>query len=239
MIIGAGMMIAKVNYPNTPSTLLNNLRRYYSLNNTTAEPISGSNGTLLSGGSNRPAGSPATQFVSGKISFGLQGNMSFPDFALSSTWTISLWEKNPNQSNLPIYGPSGTYIGQLATYAVFGTSIGIFWEQLTIGGNWRFGYYGGSGPILYSSTQAITSDFKHIVMSYDNGTINFYLDGVANSTYNSVPNLISFNTLGAGYDGFVLHNGILDEVGIWSRVLTPTEILELYNSGNGKAYPFS
>jgi len=32
--------------------------------------------------------------------------------------------------------------------------------------------------------------------------------------------------------------GIIDEVGIWNRALTSTEISELYNSGNGLQYPF-
>ena len=34
-------------------------------------------------------------------------------------------------------------------------------------------------------------------------------------------------------------NMILDEVGIWNRTLTDLEISELYNSGNGLAYPFA
>jgi hypothetical protein len=34
-------------------------------------------------------------------------------------------------------------------------------------------------------------------------------------------------------------DGIIDEVGIWSRALSSTEISTLYNSGNGLAYPFS
>jgi len=34
-------------------------------------------------------------------------------------------------------------------------------------------------------------------------------------------------------------DAMLDEVGIWSRALSSTEVNELYNSGNGKQYPFS
>ena len=34
-------------------------------------------------------------------------------------------------------------------------------------------------------------------------------------------------------------SGYLDEWGLWSRALTSTERSELYNSGNGKTYPFS
>lgn len=34
-------------------------------------------------------------------------------------------------------------------------------------------------------------------------------------------------------------NGKQDEMGIWSRALTPAEISQLYNGGSGLAYPFS
>lgn len=34
-------------------------------------------------------------------------------------------------------------------------------------------------------------------------------------------------------------DGLIDEVGIWSKVLTSQEVTDLYNSGSGLAYPFS
>jgi hypothetical protein len=34
-------------------------------------------------------------------------------------------------------------------------------------------------------------------------------------------------------------NVYIDEFGIWDRALTNSELLELYNNGLGKAYPFS
>jgi len=34
-------------------------------------------------------------------------------------------------------------------------------------------------------------------------------------------------------------DGLIDEVGIWSRALNSTEVSELYNSGSGLAYPFT
>ena len=43
---------------------------------------------------------------------------------------------------------------------------------------------------------------------------------------------LSSNGLTSGYN----FDGIIDEVGIWSKVLTHAEITSLYNSGNGLAY---
>ena len=34
-------------------------------------------------------------------------------------------------------------------------------------------------------------------------------------------------------------NGNIDEVAIWGRVLTPTEVSTLYNNGKGLSYPFA
>ena len=34
-----------------------------------------------------------------------------------------------------------------------------------------------------------------------------------------------------------LFNGSIDAFNVWNRVLTATEVTELYNSGNGKQYP--
>ena len=35
------------------------------------------------------------------------------------------------------------------------------------------------------------------------------------------------------------YDGLMDEVGVWKKVLTAAEITELYNSGAGLAYPFT
>jgi hypothetical protein len=42
------------------------------------------------------------------------------------------------------------------------------------------------------------------------------------------------------YPGFEQYfNGLIDEVGLWRRVLTPAERTQLYNAGNGLTYPFA
>jgi len=34
-------------------------------------------------------------------------------------------------------------------------------------------------------------------------------------------------------------DGVIDELGIWDRVLSASEVTELYNSGSGFQYPFT
>jgi hypothetical protein len=38
---------------------------------------------------------------------------------------------------------------------------------------------------------------------------------------------------------YMVNGGKIDEVGVWSRALSSTEVTELYNSGNGIQYPFT
>jgi hypothetical protein len=44
--------------------------------------------------------------------------------------------------------------------------------------------------------------------------------------------------LGGGDNGAAFFDGILDEWGFWRRVLTASEITDLYNGGNGRSYAY-
>ena len=92
-----------------------------------------------------------------------------------------------------------------------------------------------------------TTDWYHIFITYDSGTAR--MDTYVNGT--SVVNATSSNTAGTsgsyvqgfylgryGDGGASITNSKIDEVGVWSRCLSSTEISQLYNSGLGLAYPF-
>ena len=55
------------------------------------------------------------------------------------------------------------------------------------------------------------------------------------SSSNNVPLTFGAGSF-SGIGNWVPIDGIMDEVGIWSRTLTSTEISDLYNSGDGLAY---
>lgn len=83
-----------------------------------------------------------------------------------------------------------------------------------------------------------------VVVDVSAATITFYVNGVAQSTtynYQNATSIVDTTapfTVGqaesAGY-----YDGLLDELGIWSRILTSDEITALYNSGSGLTYPFT
>ncbi len=75
------------------------------------------------------------------------------------------------------------------------------------------------------------------------GTITFYIDGVASTVANTVSAISSSNTFVAPWDMAVIgagvnstatganeqYTGLMDDLGIWNEVLTPTKAAALYN----------
>jgi hypothetical protein len=72
------------------------------------------------------------------------------------------------------------------------------------------------------------------VLTIDNNTEQS--SSIAAAT-GSVNNTHGF-AIGGQYDGTILLDGSMDEVGLWNRVLTGAELTALWNSGNGVTYPF-
>lgn len=98
------------------------------------------------------------------------------------------------------------------------------------------------GSTVATSTGTITlSVFNYVAVTYDaSGNYNFYINGsIAGSGTNLVSFKIGYNSvIGATDPAVNTMNGLIDEIGIWGRALTNTEIGLLYNSGSGKTYPF-
>jgi len=79
------------------------------------------------------------------------------------------------------------------------------------------------------------------------GACKMYIDGALvvnnNPTGAIYYNSFNYSTIGVakyvgGASGYVENGGKIDEVGLWNKELTSTEITELYNSGSGKFYPY-
>lgn len=99
----------------------------------------------------------------------------------------------------------------------------------------------------YFSWTPTTGTWYHVVVTHasaGNGTQTFYVDGVAQTTTYAVQdggpiqNSAQPFRIGADDDGGIgrYFDGLIDEVGIWSKVLTQSEITDLYGLGNGLAY---
>lgn len=95
-----------------------------------------------------------------------------------------------------------------------------------------------------TSNVTVTRNTWYHIVAVRSDTLQIYINGVNRSGSVVKPSGDLFECdyyfrLGnASYHASTALNGILDEIGIWSRKLTKAEVIELYNSGIGLTYPF-
>jgi hypothetical protein len=221
---------------NQTSTLWNNLLAYYTGDGTPNDALGNYNGILLNGTTY------GTGIINNGFSFdGVNDTVDFGnnlDFDGSTPFTVSCWV-NPNNvtsTQVPLAKAKNTidYEG--------------YWF-LIINGKMNFilssGINANDWVRVENSITLSTSTWYHCIMTYDGSKSASGLKVYVNNSLNtqniikdtltgSISNTRSFK-LGARDNGF-FYNGIIDEVGIWDRVLSESEVTELYNSGNGKQY---
>lgn len=201
----------------------------YDSSSTTAEALdrsgSGNNGNVVG----------ALRTI-GKVGQGMSflGSGTYVDLGSSSTlnpsnFTISAWVKPRNISGS--YG----YVYSNARDCC-GTYKGI---ELWFSGNRLITQIWNSTASVLSSNAVIAnnSDWVFITSSYDGATLRLYINGVLdNSTATTlgVGSPASFNTAIGGMGmapGTYTIDANLDEVRLYNRALTATEIKQLYNMG--------
>lgn len=107
-----------------------------------------------------------------------------------------------------------------------------------------------SAPLYFNASLNVdplpSATLFYWVATYDasEGLVEFFKNGVSLGTVNSTPTAIEDSStvlyIGADQPNTRYYlDGIMDEIGIWNRVLSDTEITDLYNSGDGLQYPFS
>jgi hypothetical protein len=150
---------------------------------------------------------------------------------VTNTSTFSAWFTT--SANSPQYaqiiGNEGTQSGNYRgfTFIINNTGEGDLAFYSTSGGFQCAGIYNDGS-------------WHHIVLSCNSGVATIYVDGAAQS------GTVSSNLVDAGDFYIGINNafsgrnfiGSIDEVGIWSRALSSTEVTALYNSGAGITYPF-
>ena len=95
------------------------------------------------------------------------------------------------------------------------------------------GFYNGSDTIAKKSSTPITlNTWNHIVYNFDGGTIGtMYLNGVLQSGSETVGTSTGGMIIGARGTTADYFNGIIDEVRIYNKSLSQSEITEIYSSG--------
>lgn len=100
-----------------------------------------------------------------------------------------------------------------------------------------FKFYAGGYSAL---TTAFTTGWHHFAYTFIVGTpgdSKLYIDGVFRVGRTFAPGGSGGNFfIGQGFNGY--YDERVDEVGVWSRVLSQVDITNLHNAGAGTTYPF-
>lgn len=145
-------------------------------------------------------------------------------FAQTDSFTVSFWtRKTSNQYGIAVMQSSGAS----------GNFIWIFQSSAT--GNIAYGTnkQGSSWAWAYSTYGL--NQWEHFVGTYANGTMNIYKNGVfvTSSTYSNTGAIQAALPLRLGRShGGNYYAGKIDDLGVWSRVLSQTEITALYTGCN-------
>ena len=161
--------------------------------------------------------------------FLLLNNESNYDFEDTDSWSVSFWMKTSTT------GSTQVIVSKRADLADVGWSI-----YLTSSDNLKFEFEGSSGETSRETSTNITDgELHHILCTYD-GTqdttgIKIYVDGiqddanVANTSSGSILNAIQVS-IGAESDGSNKYTGVLDDVRIYSDVLTSQEDIDVFKA---------
>lgn len=104
--------------------------------------------------------------------------------------------------------------------------------------------YGGGTTVNLGSVLNAGSGWHFVAVMYDGGggccgVVTAQVDNGA--IFQVTPEQIYGDNSNSMFFGYIAGNsmtGVVDEVGVWTRVLTLAERQDLWNSGNGHFYPF-
>ena len=218
--------------------LWNGLQAYYTADNTPNDALGTYNGTLTNGAT----------YGTGIINqgFSLDGVNDYVDFGNvldfdgSTPFSISCWINTNNVTSFR------TPLGKAQNLAPFTG----YWFLITSTGQLRFVLSNDlNSPnwlAIENSTTLSTSTWYHCVMTYDGSKsstgLKVYVDNALN-TQNVISNTLtgsisnSKNFRVGARDNGQLYDGLVDEVAVFNKELTASEVTELYNAGAGKQYP--
>lgn len=212
----------------TDGTLNTGLVSYFKLEDTT--DIIGSNG-LSDGGS--------TTFSTGKVGNAAYGDGS-ADYLTNASPTGLPTGANVRSISLWYYHPAGEGAAAPRYHLGYGTAATRQAFEFYTYRYQEFGFDVYTNSAYRSSAGVLTADtWYHFVLAYDGTDVKIWMNGSAQTLTGATVALntgttAGFNILVRGTTGANYSTGRVDEVGIWSKVLSAQEITDLYNGGSGQ-----
>lgn len=247
LVAGSTNGVSRSTSTRTPtSTLLTSLKAYWTLKDSYDSHTN--NHDLTYNGS--------IGHMAGRVGDGLEGEAdatkymsSTTDFSLSpsAAWSLSIW------FNADSLDSTSFYRNGIACYATAGSTgdwVILAANSSGFAGTMAFVHFredepDGTGTHRSSANVLTVGKWHHFVVTHTAaGVYTQYLDGESFSTTRSTTGTTWDNMgfrIGGSTDtdsGTRNLDGVIDEFGIWDKVLTEVEVEELYNFGRGRTYPF-
>lgn len=217
---------------NNNSTLLNGLVSYYKMDETSGnaiDSVSGYNGTNTN----------VTQNSTGKINTSYTYNGSSSKTVVSDTNALDL--TSAGGFSVWIYPTSASYNYVIDKCNDSSNTNGYFillYESNIV----LLLCNATTNTSLVSNGTVTLNAWNHIVCTWGSGNMYIYINGTLDksSSTSVTPVASTYNLyIGAPISDSGYFSGRIDEIGIWNRLVTSSEVASLYNSGNGYAYPFN
>ena len=158
----------------------------------------------------------------------------FSDPVVGSNFTFGAWIKpnsNFGTSGDGIFDTKPAAVGALRVFGNTGTPAQLCWD---IGGNVPDQCLNDTGYNISDWT----NQWHHIVLVLStNSTTRLYVDGVSVGTVSNSVSASSHTFLVGVYNNTNYFNGLIDDVRIYNRALSASEIQALYNVGAVKYTP--
>ena len=209
-------------------SLMTNLERYYKLNGDGIDSIAGQNAVLT--GITWATGHVG--LVAADVNADTSRGIVAPGLNLMTDISVQVWVRIT-----PSIG--GAYHPIICNMDGSGATA-TNWAILDTGGYRSYAFMGTGNSFSSCNTGALsTGVWHHIVMTRTTGgSIRVYVNGAltANSPGSgpapySVP--LADLRIGCREDNYASFPGAIEQVGVWSRILSAAEVTELYNGGDG------
>ena len=186
-----------------------------------------------SGNNNTATLSNGPTWVAGKIANALNFD-AVDDYATVRDIAIL------NPAKITIAGWISTRVNTTAQRVVDRDNGGAITYFLALTGNPNKVSFRVGSSVVTGTTTVSANTWHHIAGVYDGSTLTCYLDGVANGSVSGSPvltdNGVPIN-IGRRAAGGVKLNGQLDDIRIYDRALSASEITDLYSLGNSPPPP--
>jgi hypothetical protein len=228
----------------TAVALTQNLQAYWKYNESSGNAFdsSGNSNTLADTNVTYGAGKIGNcSIYDGSADYFSIADASQTGLDLTTDFSFSFWV---NYTSVPVAGNNMFILSKRS-----GSTSGYQLRISESAGNQRYGlglYNGSADDTLMAITTPTTGVWYHTVITWDAAAklITLYINNSATTANNATHTSLDTNATAFVVGGPTtlagdwLH-GKLDEMGIWNRVLSPSEVTALYNSGNGLTYPFT